>query len=128
MAITGTDLIAPKGELDLSLFPGDTEIDLSERLDAFLLEAEGKKAGVSDDGKKAWAYHRAFRQIFIRLSNFPASEVDDQGNVKYSDAQIQNFSTIAEDYKEQWDEIISGTDASSTIATGTGSVDNNPKW
>jgi hypothetical protein len=128
MAIVGTDLIAPIGELDLSLFPGDSETDLSERLEAFLLEAEGKKAGVSDEGKKASAYHRAFRQVFIRLSNFPASEVDDQGNVKYSDAQIQNFSTIAQSYKEQWDEIILGADASATFATSTGPVDNKFKW
>ena len=128
MAVTGADLISPKGEVDASLFPSDGENELSERLDAFLLEAEGKKSGISDEGKSAWAYHRAFRQVFIRLSNIPSARFDDQGELKYSDSQIQNFATLAEQYKEQWDEISGAIDASSRISSGTGSVENKFVW
>lgn len=128
MAVDGTDLISPAGEIDPSLFPDDGENELPERLDAYLLEAEGKKSGVSDEGKKAWAYFRAFRAIFIRLSSTPSATFDDQGNVKYSDKQIENFNTIAEKHLQDWEEISTGADESSRILSQSGSVETSVKY
>jgi len=128
MAISGSDLISPKGEISLDLFPDDTEIELSERLDTFILEAEGKKAGISEVAKQAWAYYRAFRQVFIYLSSHPSARFDDQGEVRYSDAQIQNFNTLAEKYKIEWDNAVSGTDSSNRILSNSTSVANKFTW
>lgn len=124
MAISGSNLVSPMGEIDPSLFPDDDENQLLERLDSYLTEAEGKSAGVSDNGKKAWAYYRAFRAVFIRLSSTPGASLDDQGNIKYSDAQIANFNAVASEYLTAWNEIISGTDSSSKNLPPTTSVTN----
>jgi len=113
MAVDGTDLISPVGEIDLSLFPDDDENSLPERLDGYLTEAEGKESGVSDEGKKHWAYYRAYRAIFIRLSSTASARFDDQGDIRYSDKQIENFNTLAEKHLTLWEEAIATTDASS---------------
>ena len=126
MAVSGMDLVAPSGEIDKSLFPSDSEMELMERLESYLTEAEGKKIGVSDAGKKAWAYYRAFRAVFIRLSSTPSARFDDQGDLKYSDAQINNFNNLAEKYLAEWEMIITAE-----VETGfgpTGSVKNKFTW
>jgi hypothetical protein len=128
MAVDGTQLISPVGEIDPSLFPSDGENELPERLDAYLLEAEGKVTGVSDEGKKAWAYYRAYRAIYIRLSSTPSARFDDQGEVRYSDKQIENFNTLAEKYLAEWEEITTGTDESSRILQQTASVTTTVKY
>ena len=131
MAITGTDLISPQGEIEPSLFPGDADHELLERLDAYILEAIGKDAGASDEAQKYWAYHRAYRSIFLRMSAEPITQtLNDQGTAQFSKDQINNFNLLAEQYLAKWLELTepdSNIDLSSGLGP-SGSIVNKFGW
>jgi hypothetical protein len=131
MAIQASDLISPNGEIDSSLFPGDADHELNDRLEAYILEAQGKVPGASDEAIQAWAYHRSYRAVFIRLSSEPAVQsLNDQGSVQVSKDQIQNFNLLADQYLAKWLELTQETsniDASSGLGP-SGSVSNKFGW
>jgi hypothetical protein len=94
-----TDLIAPAGYVERSLFPGES---LEARMQAYIAEAEER--GIEDrDTIAAWAYHRAFRAAFLLMTSQPATRsFDDQGSSNYLITQIQNL----RDESDRWLEIF----------------------
>jgi len=104
MAISSADLIAPVGLVEASLFPGEASNVMAERLDGYLDEgytrataAEADEAN-HDEAAKQWAYHRAFLQVYLRLSANPSQvDVDGKGSHQYLISQINNFKNLSDD-------------------------------
>lgn len=68
-------MFAPTGELVASMFPGKTDEQIAEALQAWLDDGYAKAEGANDlDGAAlAWAYHRAFETRALELASMPAS-------------------------------------------------------
>ena len=127
MALTPKDLIAPSGDIQPALFPNDNDHDLDARIDAYILEAEGKVSGVTDDAVRAWVYYRSFRDVFIRLSNEPLDQLlNDQGSARMSKDQIANFGALADQNLAMWNELTQDITSDPKIGLEpTGSVNNH---
>ena len=123
MAITGADLIAPGGEVEAALFPGEDNAAITARLDGYVVDAyarinaaaPGMAEAEKDRAAEDWAYHRAFTAVFLRLSAEPArAELEDQGSRSYLVSQIQSFKTQAQEKLQEFNRRLE------TAVGGTG--------
>jgi hypothetical protein len=104
MAITQpVDLLAENGGLiESGFFPNVSAPDVLSRLDAYLVKgrAAALALGVVDPEPAAiaWAYHKAFTAVFLRLSAAPSTvQLNDAGQRSYLITQIQNFKDMADE-------------------------------
>lgn len=105
MAVTPADLLAPNGMLESSLFPGEDPASLETRLNTYIVEAAARTD--NDAAVKAWAYHRAFLAVYIRLTSKPASvEFEDQGSHSYLITQIENVYRLSQEYRDEYDRLV----------------------
>lgn len=110
--LTSTNLLDPLGEIVASLFPSDTTSTLATRLDTYLSEGYTKAASVSDaDARDAaakhWAYARAYRNVYVRLSG-SSSQINVGGALErtFTSAQVTNFLTLADTNQAVFDAIL----------------------
>jgi hypothetical protein len=95
--ITPTDLRSPLGEVEDSLFPGESSADIDTRLDAYLTEAYGLLAAYDDSvqrdvAARAWAMHRAFKAAHTIILSQPASATAEEGGSRtYTAEQLRQL-------------------------------------
>lgn len=125
MAVTPQDLLAPVGELEADLFPGEAEdqetgsAKLVARLTAYIADAVAQGA-TTDAGVKAWAYHRAYKAVYIAMSANPiqASE-EGQGSSAYSVVQADRFKDLADEWLDRFNGEVSVVPPSRQATPGT---------
>ena len=114
MPLTAADLLEPAGELSAALFPGDDATALTTRLTGYLTDAYVRAPG-NDDAVRAWAYHRAYRAVYVAMSRAASSaSLSDQGSISYTAAQIQNFLDLSNGALADYETAITDTAATST--------------
>lgn len=129
MPVTGANLLEPQGPLASSFFPEeDGDAAVTARLDAYLADgyqrvtdwttANPDAVVDADDAATAWALHRAYTAIHLRLSANPANaSLDDQGSRYYLVSQIRTFGEKASEYLQQFEAILE-----SALPSGEGNL------
>lgn len=134
MAVATDDLLAKNGgEIDPALFPTDGPSGLAVKLAAWVSEGEGKTADLTGDAAdqavRDWAYHRAFKAVWVRLSSRPASkELPDQVSTAYTDGQIANFKTLADDHLAAFVAAVPTTGPGESLPLRTSSTTTEFTW
>lgn len=137
MAVTAADLVAPAGELETNLFPGESLAAGGGRLDEYIAEATALIAALpsppddADQATKAWAYHKAYRAVYIRMSADPQrASLDDQGSEQFDIRQADRFLALSREWRKNWDRMVSTeTEAEGpTLGGGTGAVSTEFFW
>lgn len=122
MAVIPDTLIQPKGRIEPAWFAlgeqgrRDTqqlERDALERLEAYVLEGEGKAAAFDhldqngqDDAARAWAYYRAFEFLHIQWAGIPAQmNVNLEGGRSYLAQQVNRFAKQEAKWKAEFDQL-----------------------
>lgn len=134
--LSAIDLRAPTGDIERSMFPQDTSDELNGRLDGYLTEAYRLSQVTAltteqlrDEAAKAWAYHRSYNAIYLRLSAAPNSvNLDDEGSMSRDPRLIQNFATLARQWLDQFREVLPVTRDLRTAVQGTTAVPNRYSW
>lgn len=116
MAVLPSDLLAPQGELEPSLFPGDDSSSLSVRLSRYLSDAGAVLAGYpdgsitpaqSDRAQSAYAYAESYAAIYRRMAAAPMSAtLADQGSVTYNIAQMREFKALSESKRAEFTSLL----------------------
>lgn len=130
MPVTVDDLKEPEGELDLELlFPDKTAIQREDDLQVWIDKAVAiaEAAGVTDQdaidrGAKAYAYYRAYKSVYQRLSATAASvNVQDAGiSSSMTQGQIDSFRLKYLEWEGIWTQVlesVSTTDISTQPMT-----------
>lgn len=118
------------GEIEKSLFPGVTDADLTTRLNNYINEGYLKAGEVpsKDAAAKAWAYHRAYFAVYLRMSSEPTrSELVDQAVAAFDPAQAMRFLELARKKEDEFFVLIDVKAPSSKIAN-TSSVKTQFNW
>jgi hypothetical protein len=102
--VSPTDLLAPKGEVTSSLFPGEDAALLETRLEGYIDEGEARSS--DEDAVLAWAYYRVYHAVYVRLTT-TASTVSfaDQGSHSFLMTQIENVGRLRDQYLQQFRDI-----------------------
>jgi hypothetical protein len=123
MAITAEDLRAPKGLLELAMWPGLAEAAVDAILDEYIAlgTAEAVAAAVDaadvDAVVRAYAYYRAFRARSIQLASMPSSvSIPNEESISRSTDQRQTFEALADQWEDAFNTLIEPDDP------GTGSI------
>jgi hypothetical protein len=87
------DLLEPKGEIALNLFPAETADQIEARASVWLAEGFVRSSALSgaarDDAARQWAYYRAWNAVYTRLISLPSSvTVPAGGGHGYSAQQL----------------------------------------
>ena len=118
--LTNQDLLAPLGEIELSLFPGEGSTSVAARLDAYLDEGYAKavaivdddpatQAALRDDAARNWAYHRTYSAIVLIMSRTPATAaIEGEASRSYLAAQIDTFRDLANGKLLAFEALIPG--------------------
>lgn len=126
MPLVAADLLSPKGMISPTMFPGTDARALDARVAAYLADGYDKAATVEagvrqDQAARAWAYHRACEDTFVRLSAEPAAlDVEAKGGHTYSVKQIEHFRTLSETYLSRFYEAVSTTSEAEASPFATG--------
>lgn len=132
--ITSLDLRAPAGEIEEEFFPEEDSFAVVDRLSAYLAEGYLKAAAlavgaVQDSAAAAWAYHRAYRAIYTRLSAAPSSVTNsDQGSASYTGAQIKSFADLAAEKLSSFNGQVSVAVVPPPPALASGSTSHVFSW
>lgn len=114
MPVTGADLLEPQGPIASSFFPEeDGDAAVTARLDSYLTDGYARVQDWTldnpdaivdaDEASEAWALHRAYNAVYLRMSSNPANaSVGDQGSRSYLVDQIRAFQVKAAEYLEQY--------------------------
>lgn len=118
MPVQGVDLLEPNGPVAVSFFPedGDTAT-VTARLDSYLddgyqrvQEWTTNNTGAvvdADRAAEAWALHRVYTAIHLRLASSPANaSLSDQGSRSYLVDQIKAFADKAKQYLAEYTAIL----------------------
>jgi hypothetical protein len=120
------DMLAPAGLLTLSLFPGEGAEAVNTRLTSYINDGVTRAGGGPEadyDSVLAWAYHRAFMAVYVRLTTSPAQgEVDDAGKYQYLITQINNVKTLADEWLTRFEELTTTAEATDEQQQGTRST------
>jgi hypothetical protein len=129
MAITSADLLAPLGDIEPSFFPSDDPAALDARLNAYIADGEAQAAAAqvpevnTDAAVEAWAYYRAYKAIWLRLSEAPSSlSMIDQGSRSRTDQQREAFHQLWEQYLTLWNGLTPAPSPSIEAARAPGGV------
>jgi hypothetical protein len=108
MAVIAADLLSPRGRVERSFFPGDSEVTLEERLDSYIEEAEGLTS--NEEAIKAWSYYRVYEAVADRLNSNPSTaSLNDQGSRSYATSQIDAMERKAREWREKFDGLAYGS-------------------
>jgi hypothetical protein len=95
VTVQAEELLSPTGRLQPKvLWPGVSPEDVNEKLEAFLTEAAVKVADLEDatdvdTATTAWAYYRAFDEVYLRLVGLPSTvDFRDEGSGSYLVTQM----------------------------------------
>lgn len=119
MALKRSDFTEPDGELRSDMFPGVTDLEATGGyIDTWLNDAQSEvdassaslSSSEEDQAKEAWVYYRAYRSVWLRLTTNPhQADLDDGGSLRYTDQQVQNFKELADQYREDAEELLGET-------------------
>lgn len=106
MALTAADLIAPKGELEPTLFSAtDAGGSVTARVEAALAQIATVNPSAGDEAKAAWVYARVFRAKSSQIANLPASMSVDGQSQTWREDQVTQFSGLARLWQTRYDEL-----------------------
>ncbi len=130
MSITSANLLQPLGDVSPDWFPGLSSADVAALLDAYIADAASRITVTGIDGDnatRAYAMGRAARNVYMRLSNTPATAtLTGEGSQSITGEQIRAFKTMAEKYEA---EFATFTAAAPTPADEpSGAVANSYVW
>lgn len=135
MAITPADLTAPLGDIEPSFFPNDDAGALTTRLQTYITDgtARANGAGVSaaqlDAAVKAWSYYRAYRAIWLRLSEAPGSvSLTDQGSKARTDQQREAFKVMSDEALALYNEFLPNPGPGAGVRVAAGAVRTRFTW
>lgn len=138
MSVTVDDLKEPVGELDLELlFPDKTASQAEDDVQIWIDQAiaESGAAGVIvqqdiDRGAKAYAYYRAYKSVYQRLSATPSSQsLTDAGMSKsIGQGQIDSFRQKYIAWELVWDNVLSSVITTDVITPATVAVKTEVGW
>lgn len=121
------DLIAPKGLVELFMFPGETREQVGDRLGSFIEEAVAKQTTPVDQATTAWAYYRAFSAVVLRMSVL-AEQVDvtEEHSHRFGARQGDRLREMAQEQLAEW-QALTATPPSATEAQH-GATAFQPTW
>jgi hypothetical protein len=91
----------------VTLFPAETRAEVETRLNSYINEAVFYKTSPSDESTKAWAYHRAFFAIYVRITGDPHTvDAADEGGHKYDKEQAERFKNLSDHFLEEWNVAV----------------------
>lgn len=143
MPVTTDMLLAPRGEVEPSYFPQDTPEALTARLTAYIDDGTTRVAAWAaantgntldqDAAVRAWAMHRAMKQLHMDLSSNPArSDLEGQGGATYLKDQINTFAVNADYWLREYQALLSAARPVAATLTptqgSTGAVSNRFVW
>jgi C4-type Zn-finger protein len=116
--LTGADLIAPKGEIELALFPGEDSAVLQVRLQGYLDQAYTQLDALTfpdttdlDQAASAYAYYRAYKAVHLRMSASAATaSIEGEASRSFLASQIATFAELRDDYEQKWDDVLALAD------------------
>src|ERR1041385_5077560 len=102
--ITGADLIAPKGPITTTFFPGVQDNALAAYLDAYVSRAyaDDRVSGAPDETKKnraafALSSNLALMEVYGRMLGEPTDvTIQEKGNTKYTKDQRDGIRDLAD--------------------------------
>ena len=118
--ITPADLLAPKGPVEVTLFPGENSeasgsasTKLEIRLQEYIDRAEAKVSGVTlpdpDSATYAWALHLTFSAAYILACSRPTNEntmVAVLGSQGFSPDQRAALRSLADYYLGEYESVL----------------------
>lgn len=138
MSVSTDDLKEPDGELDLALlFPDKTTTQAEDDLQTWLDKANAELAGAGlidqdeiDLGAKAYAYYRAYKSVYQRLSARPISKslTQDGISVSMTQGQIDSFKQKYIEWERIWVTTMESVSTTEIIAPSTVAVDTEPTF
>lgn len=138
MSVLVDDLKEPQGELDLALlFPDKTATQAEDDLQVWidLAVTETATAGVViqndiDRGVRAYAYYRAYRSVYQRLSaSLSSKSLTDAGmSGSMTQAQIDSFKQKYIEWERIWLQVLSSVTVLEIIAPSTVAVKTEVGW
>jgi len=128
MALSKGDFTEPEGELRPDMFPGVEDLEASGGyLDTWLDEAQNKSS--SEEARTHWVYHRAYKQVWLRLTTNPHDQdFEEDGSLKYSEKQVESFKEMADSRREAFEEIEGETDEPQGREVRSQTVSSTTRW
>lgn len=135
---TVDDLKEPDGELDLELlFPDLTVSQAEDRVQVWIDQAvaDAAVAGIVvqsdiDRGSAAYAYYRAYKSVYQRLSAQPSSKnVQDAGiSASMTQAQIDSFRQKYLAWEAVWVGVLSSIITTDIVGPATVAIKTEVNW
>lgn len=134
MALTAQDMLAPKGEVEDGFFPAE---GLEERLEEYLRQGaeQVEDLDLDPDGRKyrqavlAWAYHRAYHALYLRMSSRPIQAgLDGQVTSSYDPDQARRFADLSAAKLSEFQLHIRSEPRPNTESSGTSGVRTKVGW
>jgi hypothetical protein len=128
MALSNGDFTEPEGELRPDMFPGVDDLEATDGyLDTWLNEAQNKSS--EEEAQKHWVYHRAYKQVWLRLTTNPHDQdFEEDGSLKYSETQVESFKEMAGERREAFEEIEGETDQPQGREVRSQTVSSTTRW
>jgi len=113
--LTDADLIAPKGEIEKSLFPGEDAAQLGLRLQGYLDDAYAKLDSLTtlpdsvdvDEAARSYAYYRAYNAVFLNMSRQAATaSIEGEASRSFLASQIATFERLRDDNLSAWNDVL----------------------
>jgi hypothetical protein len=126
-------LLEPAGDLSLAYFPGKPQEDVDALLGAYIADGVARlPAAIAADpvaaslAVTAWSYHRAYRNIALRLSRDPSTvRVEGEFQTTITAEQIRTFKVERDNWLAEWNAAIATGDASTAADPGTVALPNS---
>ena len=114
MAVIGSDLLQPKGPVDMVLFPGQQSNIVTAMLDQYLTTAyaDARVAAqtnptIQDALARSWALYLTFDGVYTRMLAEPLSvTVTEKGGHGYSTEQIRGMAALRDKYLADFNAMI----------------------
>ena len=117
--LTAADLIAPKGEIEKSLFPGEDAAALELRLQSYLDQAYAKLDTLTtlpasidvDEAAQSYAYYRAYQAVHLNMSRQAATaSIDGEASRSFLASQIATFAELRDSNLSAWNDVLAAAD------------------
>lgn len=137
MAVVASDLLAPNGPVDATLFPGVASNVLATQLTGYITRAAADPyvlvadSSVVDGMTRARALEYVFTTVHVRMSAEPATVNvgPDKGSHTYSTEQLKAIWRLAMQYRAEFEAfIVAAATPSSGPLPGSRSVGLTQEW
>lgn len=138
MPVAPADLLAPKGPVTTTLFPGEGVPELTVRLQQYIDngEADSRVAAMPADQQDAlvrnYALYQVFRDVHIRMTAEPLTvSVTDKGGHGYSTEQIKSMKELRDRFLGDFEAglvVEEAAPAPPPSFPGSISVPTNVRW